>query len=177
MKKLLLALLIFSSPAYADGLIVPPSAVGVAQIGQIPGVADNSTPCIGCVGEIITSSRETGASLPLTTSTASSVTSITLTAGNWMISGNACFDAGSTTTLELLLGMVSTTQNSISGITSVNQARLTYNNASASGTICLVTPRQSVYVSSTTTYYLNNYGIFATSTLKGYGSLIANRIR
>lgn len=143
--------------------------------GATPAVSDNSAACSSCVGYTLTSSSTAQS---LTTSTALSTNSLSIPSGNWRVSGNICFDSGAATSTTLLLGVISTTQNSISGSGVFNQARLaTPASVNGGGTTCMAMPTQVIYSAATTTYYLNAFGIFTAGTLSGYGSIAAERIR
>lgn len=151
---------------------------GRALRGQLPGTTTNDAASAGNIGQSITGNRSSGSASALTTTTALSVASAAITAGDWIVTGNACFSTAAGTTVNVLLGIISSTQNSISGTSEYNTARLKFNGATlAAGDTCLAIPPQRVSLSGTTTYYITTYADFGASTMTAYGQLTAWRMR
>jgi hypothetical protein len=152
------------------------TAYATAAIGQLPGTTTNDSASAGNIGEYVSSTVNSGSAVALTSSTSANITSITLSAGDWDISGKVGFVPAATTTMTLLGGDINTTSaaafNADTAITIA--ASLTGANGNAT-TMAIDTRRVSL--SGSTTYYLNCIGIFATSTLKGYGIIRARRVR
>ncbi|MFX4056687.1 hypothetical protein ACMUML_13940, partial [Enterococcus faecalis] len=91
----------------------------------------------------------------LTTGTAATVTSISLTAGDWDVDGTVLFNLGATTTVTQLVGSISATDNTLDA----SVGRLTVN-MFASGTVlgsaaspCVPCATTRVSLAATTTYY------------------------
>jgi hypothetical protein len=142
------------------------------------GVTDGSSASAGIVGELISSSVAIGSAVSLVTNTAKTVTSISLTAGDWDVSALSLFTGGGTTTVTLILSSISATTNTLD-TTAGNAA---YNNQGgatpfAFNSLSNSIPPLRVSLSSTTTYYLVAQASFGTSTCSGYGIIRARRMR
>src|SRR5216684_1358028 len=90
-------------------------AVAQPVVGQHQGTATNDNAAAGKVGEYISSTIATGSSVTLTTNTTANVTSISLTAGDWDVTGAVDFTFGATTSYTNLIGSVSSTSATIGG--------------------------------------------------------------
>jgi hypothetical protein len=149
----------------------------VASANQNLGVIDGSVAAAGYIGEVITSSVGITSSTPLTTAIDKSITSITLTAGDWMVSGNIGFIAAATTVPTKLTASISATNNTQA--ISPNdggfaQIQATLGTAS---TNVLTTSPMRINITSTTTYYLVGTATFTGAALTAYGSISARRLR
>lgn len=78
-------------PALADVKYGPPSSVGVAAVGQVPGTATNDSASAGNLGEYQSASIAVGSAVTLTSGTAATVVSKSLTAGDWDVACNVVF--------------------------------------------------------------------------------------
>lgn len=150
------------------GAITPSSTGGI--IGTI--LANNAN--AGSVGEYVTAVATTPGTT-LTTATVANVTSISLTAGDWDVTGVVDFLPGATTSITVLNGGISTT-------TAALGAQDTYcQNASAAqvpaNNISFDTPTVRISIASTTTVYLVARGTFTVSTLSAFGTIRARRVR
>lgn len=149
----------------------------VASANQNLGVIDGSVAAAGYIGQVITSSVGITSATPLTTAIDKSITSITLTAGDWMVSGNIGFIAAATTVPTKLTASISATNNTQA--ISPNdggfaQIQATLGTAS---TNVLTTSPMRINIASTTTYYLVGTATFTGATLSAYGSISARRLR
>jgi hypothetical protein len=146
-------------------------------VNQGLGVTDGSNASTGYVGEVVTSSIAIGSATSLTSGTAKTITSITLTAGDWMISGNIGFIAASGTLPTILTSSISTTTNTQA--TSPNGGGFTQFQLAFAATSTNVLPIAPTRfnITSTTTYFLVATATFTVSTLTGYGSITARRFR
>lgn len=176
---------IASSAALASGLVVVGGGAGVCPStianGQLPATATNDNASAGKVGEYVSSTVASGSAVSLTTNTQANVTSISLTAGDWDVSGIAQFTGNTSTTVSSQECSISTTSatldytggkgNAITGNPSP------YNQIAASSAIGCVIPPVRVSLSGTTTHYLVARSIFAASTSAVYGVLRARRVR
>lgn len=157
--------------------------------GGIIGTTTNDNADAGNVGEFISSIVLSGSAVSLVSSTAKTVTSISLTAGDWDVQGEVFFTGGATTQFTQLSGAISITNNTLPTIPSTNGSfhgnRGTVDNASTTtrwivgtnsvSSVSLSPNRQSL--SATTTIYLIALATFTVSTASAYGKITARRIR
>jgi len=145
------------------------TAVTVASTGtSIVGVTNGTNAATGVVGEFIDS--QSGAVSVSTTGTA--ITSITLTAGDWDITGSAVYYGASGST-----GIYAAI-NTTSGAATTGSLGQNYNTAfvsTGSGFGQASFPRIRANITTTTTYYLNAQLI--TTTNNCYGYISARRMR
>lgn len=139
------------------------------------GITSGSAVGAGYVGEIISSTIAIGSAISLTTGTAKTITSITLSAGKWDIWGNNGFIAAAGTLPTILEGSISTTTNTQA--TSPNNGayfrhQLTF---TAASTNIFPVGFITVNINTPTTYYLVGTATFTVSTLTVYGALFAER--
>ena len=144
----------------------------------IAGTNTNDSAAAGYVGEYIESvTINGGGSVSLTTGTLATVTSISLTAGDWDVSGVVTFNGGAATTVTSLLMGINTTAASLptqkGGTYAANPGTAIYNNEVF--TISCLPVR--VTIASTTTVYLLAQSAFAISTSNAWGTLRARRMR
>lgn len=142
----------------------------------LAGVVTNSNAPAGQVGEYISATVLVGAAVSLTTNVVANITSISLTAGDWDVSGSVGFaPAGGTTTVNVLAAI-----NTVSATLPL----------SSSGAYSLISPAQVVGASAvlpvastrlslagTTTVFLVAMSGFTGSTSAAYGFIGARRAR
>jgi len=144
--------------------------------GQYPGSATNDSANAGNIGELISASLASGSAVSLTTATAKTVTSISLTPGDWDVHGVVVsFPAGSTV-VTLAAASISTTNNALTALGSEGV------NYIAGGTptstlYSLPTGTVRISLSATTTVYLVAQLNFSVSTATAYGAISARRVR
>jgi hypothetical protein len=156
-----------------DNVVVGPQpAAGTAVTGVTNGVNAGS----GVVGEII-ESKATGATV--SSGSYGDLTSITLTAGDWLISANASFSFGTGSgggTSDVILGISTTSGNSISGVVFGDSGALNFApTASAESNATIVALHRNI--SGTTTYYLKNRGDVTSGHFTVDYRITAQRIR
>ena len=133
----------------------------------LTGVTDGSNAASGVVGEYI----DSYVSSVTVNTTATNLTSITLTAGDWDIYGNAQINGGTVGASNMTMG-ISTTTASFSG---TNLAKSAANSSVVSATATGgAVVRFRLNITSTTTYYLNASVNVANA---GYGYICARRMR
>lgn len=146
---------------------------------NIVGTGTNNNAAAGSVGEYISSVIASGSAVALTTATPVNITSISLTAGDWDVTGAVDYIPAATTNIVFILGSLSATTGT-PDTTPTNVASSVY------GSGGIVTPTASprlampvlrVSIASTTTYFLVSNQSFTVSTLTGYGYIAARRIR
>lgn len=149
--------------------------VSRASLPGLVGTTTNDSAAAGYVGQeiISTVTRAGGATIALTTTVAANITSVSLTAGDWDVSGFIGFATGTTTNMTLADGSISTV-SATAGIPlfHVNTQGVTQ----AADSFVWMAP-QRVSLSATTTYYLVGSATFGSSTVSAYGTLRARRMR
>ena len=146
---------------------------GITSPGII-GVTDGSNATAGTVGEYI-SSTVNAPSSGLTNSTTATITSISLTAGDWDVSGVFSFNFGTGASATQAYGALSTgttLPSSSNGGSIFIPATL----ATSSGLALTANPIR-VNVTTTTTVYLLGYLIFVGGSAGAGGYIRARRVR
>jgi len=144
----------------------------------IMGITGGSNAIAGEEGEYISSIVASGSAVSLTTGTDTNITSISLTAGDWDVIGMGFFTPSGTTNITQLITGLTTVSATLSllgdriGITSYGSGGV------VPGVFCGVPSVHTRFnITSTTTIYLVSKGTFTVSTLTGWGSLQARRVR
>lgn len=150
------------------------------EVGPSIGVISGSSAASGIVGEVLSIAiNQAGAVTGFVTATAKTITSLSLTAGDWTVSGVICANPAGTTTVSQVAGGLSTTTNTFttaltSGAAGVFQLNLTFTTGAVQ---CVPVPDTQIILSSTTTIFLVGQFGFGTSTMGGFGSIYARRER
>jgi hypothetical protein len=163
----------FASTLTADRIFTWPDASGTVAFRE--GVITVSDAAAGSLGEYIVASVVQGSATALTTATPKTVTSISLTAGDWDVTAIGCITGASTgTNFDVAIGA---TTNSFTG-TVLGNTRCETPTVSLTGAdATLMIPAVRVNVSSTTTYYLVVQETFTIGTPAAYGRISARRVR
>jgi len=152
------------------------SGVVTLSSNDISGTATSDVATAGKIGELLIVTVGSGAALTLSTGVVKEIANLTLTAGDWDVSGFVGFVTGTGTATTLLAGNFSTV--SAQSPSADGGARfpvnLTWSNGE--GIIFTLAPQQ-VNLTGSTVYYLNAIANFSVSSLKGYGILRARRMR
>lgn len=151
------------------------------QGDQLKGTTTNDNATAGNVGEYIQSVVTFGAPVALTTVTPANLTSISLTAGDWDVSGQIGFTGGTTTTVSSLSSSISTTSATISQTSPtftniVNPSALVLFNGDFNS-VSYAIPTVRLSLSTTTTVFLCVRSAFGTSTCSAFGYIGARRAR
>lgn len=148
------------------GSITPSSTAGII------GTTTNDNANTGSWGEYVTA---VGTSVALTSSTNANITSISLTAGDWDVSGNAVFSAGGGTTVNNMSASVGTTSATLNS----DPDRAIWNGVTMTTgpTVSQLAPVQRISIASTTTVYLVANSTFSGGTLSVTGRIRARRVR
>jgi len=142
------------------------------------GTATNDSAPAGFIGEYVESIITTGSEVSLTTSVPANLTSISLTAGDWDITGSVFLELNAATVLANALFGFNTTSATLPAIDSSKRAHFTWNNTNNwVGTPYATMPTCRFSLSTTTTIYFVCYGNFSTNTLAVFGSIRARRFR
>jgi hypothetical protein len=146
--------------------------------GGITGTSTNDDAASGIVGEHAASEITFASAVSLTSNTAKSVTSITLTHGDWDVSGIVHFDPAAATSVTDILMSLSTTDNTADTAPSSFSARASSAFVPGNDAIMsLAVPSKRVSISASTTVYLVAYSLFTLGTMKAYGVIQARRCR
>lgn len=151
--------------------------IGATFAGNVlAGVQTGAAAVAGQVGEEI-KSTVTGVASGATT-TAANATSISLTAGDWLLSGYVVVSGGATgltsgTAAKMSIVSVSAT-NGVSGDTMVQESVLAL---LANGLFTMALPAKRVSISTTTTHYLTTEIAYVAGSPTIAGTLTATRVR
>lgn len=147
-------------------ILTPSTTVGIKGTT----LADNAQ--AGSIGEYMTA---TGTAVPVTTSTAANITSITLTAGDWDVWGNIEFIGNTGTLITGIVGSVSLTS-----ATTTPPPFFSALNGVPFNSAAIVTqfaPIQRINVSTNTVVFLVGQATFTVSTVSVNGYIAARRRR
>lgn len=137
----------------------------------ISGITSATNGAAGILGQCLSSSIPIGSAVSLTSGFAANVTSLSLTAGDWLVFGNIDFTTNSTTVVGIILGSISTTTATLaSGNEFVLPGPATGNTISGAAVGML---RENV--SATTLVFLVAQSNFTTNTQAAYGQITACR--
>lgn len=158
-----------------DGQTTTTAAIPFAA--GIQGVTVASNASAGNVGEYISSDVASGAPVALTTVTAKTFTSISLTAGDWDVSLlNAFAFTGTTAAAGVIAGSISLTNNTVDfSLGRFAESLIAISVFTGNATVSIPSRRFSLAV--TTTIYGVSFADFSGGTVGAYGNLSARRIR
>ena len=157
--------------------ITASSTITPSQTSGIVGTTTNNNANAGSVGEYVESTVASASKIALTNITGANVTSISLTAGDWDVWGNAYFDPAATTTFDLIIASISTVSATSPSRDTGNQAVLKVLDFGTGIPSALQPVPQRLSLSATTTVYLVVVCSFAVSTMHSFGTLRARRVR
>lgn len=146
------------------------------KISKITATQTNDNAPVGSEGEYVTATVAPG-TVALTSVTAVNVTSITLTAGDWDVTGVINFTPTATTSIAVLAGGPSSTTGALGAQDSFFQSS---NATQVPGTTIVIAPPTPVIrfsLASTTTIFLVTRATFSLSTLAAGGTIRARRAR
>jgi hypothetical protein len=138
----------------------------------LTGITSGTNGSAGKVGECITSSVASGSGVSLTSGTPANVTSISLTAGDWLVFGAVDFNIGGTTTITYIAGSANTTSATLN---SGNFFVVTAPGGASSTVAGAAIPTIRLNLNSTTTVFLTTTSLFASSTLAAFGNITGCR--
>lgn len=151
-----------------------------AAVGQLAGTATNDAASAGNIGEFVSSVLAKGSAVSLTTSTPKTVTSISLTAGDWDVWGSCTFTGSSSTQYTFMECGTNTTTNAEPGA-GANRTDTGPDFASSTPFIgsdrdTHVLPARFSLSTTTTVFIVANMG-FTVSSASAYGYIEARRRR
>jgi len=157
-------------------------AITPSQTAGIVGTTTNNNANAGSVGEVVSSSVAVGSAVSLTNATTAfsgkTITSISLTAGDWDVFGVVGINNTATTNFTSSAGGISTTNDTLSSLYE-ETIRFSYGAAGLvpNNVFSFAIPTTRISIASTTTYYLIGYAVFSVSTATAYGRITARRMR
>lgn len=145
----------------------------------IQGCTDASNATVGDVGQNLSSVITGGSAVSLSNATAKNLTSINLTAGDWLVWGNITFLPNTSASVNTIYAWLAST-NSLAlpddSVLSGNSYGTTpiVSSGGDMGVTCI--PFR-ISVSTTTTVYINADSVFSVSTMTMCGGIYATRMR
>jgi hypothetical protein len=172
--------------------ITSPTITGTTSLGSgatitnptIVGTTTNDSAAAGAVGQLITATVASGSAIAGGATTVSkNVTSISLTAGDWDVSGTCDYVWTGITATVMSCGLGTTTDTLLTqaggggvGTDPVSIRQATFG-TTLSGTQTLDSPVTRVTLASTTTIYLVANMTYSAGSFTQYGTLRARRMR
>lgn len=146
--------------------------------GQIAGSATNDNANAGNVGQEVIATVTSGSPISLVNATAKTITSISLTAGDWDVTENTILTPAASANITTAFASISQTDNTLD----IAAGKFTQlSNASAgvvpSGNVGQVVPPTRISLAATTTIYMVANVSFTVGTMTAWGSLRARRVR
>jgi hypothetical protein len=138
----------------------------------ILGTTSNTPAGMSRLGEYISTSKAVGSPVSLTTATAANIVSISLTAGDWDVSGIVSYTASSATVTQKAAGISATSA------TLPTDGSEGYSGASQTTTTnidSITLTRKQLLLAGTTTVYLVGKATFSAGTVGGFGVITARR--
>lgn len=154
----------------------------VPTASQIVGTSTNDSAPAGNIGEFVTSTKASGAAVALTNSTTANVVSVSLTAGDWDVSGAVNFALAGVTGTKICSG-ISLTSSTLpsqaggSGLGTDALSVLPLITTLVTDTASLHIAPVRVSLASTATVYLVANQVLSVGTSGAYGTLRARRVR
>jgi hypothetical protein len=142
--------------------------------GQLPGEPSNGNASAGNIGEYSTA---TSGATALTTAVVANTATVSLTAGDWDVSGVVLFAGAASTTMTMAQSSVSSTSATEGLPNSWFGGGVAYFSTVNGAGFYVEAPTTRFSLSGTTTIYLVVNTRFGTSTLNGTGTIRARRVR
>ena len=132
-------------------------------------------PSAGFIGEAVRAYVDDGSAVSVTTATVTNITSISLTAGIWDVSGIVSYLMNAATTSTEVRAGISTSSSTMGANFGDDKIINSYPSGIYENQ-SLSIPSLRVTLTSTTTYYLNAYSVFAVNACDAYGRISATRV-
>ena len=156
-----------SGNGYVEG------ALSFSDYGGIAGTVSGEDAPTGLVGEFVESKVASSSAVTLTNGTPANVVSISLTAGDWDVTGIVSYSFEGLTPSAAHQAGISTTSATVP-----SDGRQTYvTSPSGDSTMSAVLSTRRVNVTSTTTVYAVATANFSEGTAKAFGQISARRVR
>jgi hypothetical protein len=142
------------------------------------GTVTNNSASAGFIGEILSTQVAAGSAVGIATGTPIDIAAVSLTAGDWDVTGQVYYTAAATTSITTLASSLSATTATMDN-TTLGAATRHAGAAFVPGAAVMTYPIGPLRVSlaATTTYYLVASANFTVSTLTGHGIIRARRVR
>ena len=166
-----------TTPTLVGDVTLSTGNVVISTSGKgIAGTTTNDSAAAGVVGEFVSATLGAAPGTALTTSTAKNITSISLTAGDWDVSGRVGMYNATAATWAALHGGISTVSATLAN---EDYYIVLPDGVSASlWNFQLTVPQVRISIASTTTVYLVTLPVFTGGTgVIGFGSISARRVR
>lgn len=160
------------------GVATATSIVFNPTTGGIIGTTTNDSAPSGTVGEYLASTITSGSSVAVTTGSPTTVTNITLTAGDWDVDCVCSFLPANTTSVTQFVTSLSTTTNALDttvGKLGIHTSGATVYNGTTQAQVSL--PPYRFSVATNTTVFLIAQSTFTVSTNAAFGIIRARRVR
>ena len=144
---------------------------------NIVGTATNNNAAAGSVGEYVESIIAAGSAVALVSGTAKTVTSVSLTAGDWDVDAIVYHLPAATTSYTRYIGSLSLTTNALDISPGKFTDFTTPAIVSGGTTFNDVIPPYRFSLASTTSVFLVAFGTFTVSTAGAFGIIRARRVR
>lgn len=168
--------------AQASPLIIADTTGSLSRSGNggipLQGTNTNDNAAAGYVGEVIESIIASGSAVALTNNVPANVTSISLTAGDWDVTGVVSYITGTSSQLTYFIGSISTTSSTLD---TNNWYLFNFQTAfgPGAGNTTHLAPISTLRasLSGTTTYYLVAQDGFTGGAVSAFGRIFARRTR
>lgn len=170
---------------FADGPTLSTPTLGAASATSLTfsstsgiiGTITNNNAAAGSVGEYVSSEIIINNATSIATATATNITSISLTAGDWDVWGSVGVSPDAGTIVALIVGWISTTSATLP--TRPNAGAQTWLQTTLPASAVQIVPagQTRLSLSGTTTVYLSLYTSFSVSTNNMFGFIGARRVR
>ena len=169
----------FYNGGVANTVLASISSAGALTLTQgIVGTTAAGNAVAGQLGEYISNNVLIGSAVSLTNNSAANVTSISLTAGDWDVSGSVCYSANAATQFNYAYIWVSLTSATLPTMpNSSGSGGTTWGGTGFPSSLSVNSGRFRVNVSTTTTVYLSTQVSFSVNTLSAFGFIGARRVR
>lgn len=159
--------------ATATSLTFSPTTNGIV------GTTTNDNASTGYVGEYKETIVLVASAVSLTTGTPATVTSVSLGAGDWDVSGNVVYNYAATTTVSYEFSQLNTSAATValSDVTTAARAYVPTTITPGGAFSAQAVGTQRFSLAAPATIYLNTRSTFGTSTAGAYGVIRARRVR
>jgi len=143
----------------------------------IQGTGTNNSANVGYIGEFQSASLAQGSATSLTNNVAKTIVTLSLTAGDWDVSGSFCISPAGTTITQLMATAISLTTNTFPATPDSSFNELAGVSTVAGAQVCIITGVARISLATTTSVFLIGFANFTVSTNTGFGIIRARRVR